>query len=62
MLRYDDIEGNHVITLSLDEKDILALVKQCERALNKSKTAQDQLEGKAGIPTIIPGKDSDDEN
>jgi hypothetical protein len=60
MLRYDDIEGNHVITLSLDEKDIYALMRQCERALSKSKTAKDYLEGKTGLPAIVPGKDSDD--
>ena len=53
LLRFDDPQGNHVLNLAVDETDIKDLVKQCERALAKSKTARDRLEG-ASIPTIMP--------
>jgi hypothetical protein len=57
LLRYDDIEGDHVLSLALDEGDIRSLIQQCERALKKSQTARTHLEAKAGIPAIVPGKD-----
>jgi hypothetical protein len=57
LLRYDDLEGEHLLSLAVDEKDILSLIKQCERALQKSKTVQSQLKDRAQIQTLIPGKD-----
>ncbi len=56
LLRYDNLEGTHVLNLALDEDDIKSLIKQCERSLKKSGTAKALLENKAEIATIIPGK------
>jgi hypothetical protein len=57
MVRYDDVEGEHVLSLSVDERDVKELIKQCERALRKAQTAKAQLEDKAGVKTLVPGKD-----
>jgi hypothetical protein len=57
LLRYDDIEGEHVLSLAVDEKDIKSLIRQCERALKKSQTATTQLNDKAGLKTLVPGKE-----
>ncbi len=56
LIRYDDTEGNHTMSLAVDEDDLRSLVKQCERALTKSETAQAFLEKKAGTPAIVPGR------
>jgi hypothetical protein len=61
MLRYDDTQGDHVLSLSLDEDDIRLLIQQCERAITKSKTAQNELRSRAGIRTIVPGMQENDE-
>jgi hypothetical protein len=57
LVRYDDLEGEHALSLAVDDRDIEALIKQCERALKKAQTAKDQLSFKAGLTTIIPGKE-----
>jgi hypothetical protein len=57
LVRYDDVEGEHELSLAMDERDIELLVKQCDRALKKSQTAKVQLNDKAGLTTLIPGKD-----
>ena len=54
---YDDAEGEHSLSVAVDERDVDLLIKQCERALKKSKTAQAQLKEKAGLDTLIPGAD-----
>lgn len=59
LIRFDDPEGDHVLSLAVDEDDIQSLIRQCERALKKSKTARDRLE-KAGVQTIMPRKDEND--
>jgi len=59
LLRFDDAEGDHVLSLSIDEEDIHGLIKQCERALKKSQTARKQLQEKAGICAIVPGSEED---
>ena len=58
LLRYDDVEGEHVLSLSLDDRDIESLRKQCERALLKAQTAKAQLEEKGLLKTLVPGKGS----
>lgn len=56
-LRYDDVEGEHGLSVALDERDLKALIRQCERALKKSKTTKTQLKDKANLETLIPGAD-----
>lgn len=56
MIRYDDLEGEHALSLAVDDRDIKALIRQCERAFKKSELVKAQLD-KAGLRTLIPGKD-----
>ncbi len=59
LLRYDDTEGDHTLSLSLDEADVRALKDQCERALTKSQTLQTHLNKQPGIAVWVPGKETD---
>jgi hypothetical protein len=56
LIRYDDLEGEHLLSLAVDDRDIRSLIRQCDRALKKSDVAKGQLD-KAGLITLIPGKD-----
>lgn len=60
LLRYDNVEGEHTLSLSVDEKDIRSIQKQCERALAKSATIAGHLEKASGIKPLIPGSDDHD--
>lgn len=57
-LRYDSTEGDHSISVAMDEADIRELKRQCERALLKAQTAQALME-KSEVPTVISGDSSD---
>lgn len=57
LLRYDDIEGEHVLSLAIDEKDIQSLIRQCGRALKKASTAKIQLGDRAKLTTLNPGEE-----
>ncbi|HWL08245.1 MAG TPA: hypothetical protein VNQ76_07570 [Planctomicrobium sp.] len=54
-IRYDSREGDHSISIAMDEADIRELERQCKRALLKAQTAYDLMTTKAEIPTIISG-------
>lgn len=56
LLRYDDLEGQHLLSLAVDDNDLDLLMGQCTRALQKAQTAKIQLDEKAGLKTLIPGK------
>ena len=55
-LRYSSVEGRHELNVAMDESDILHLAEQCERALQKAKTARALMIDKAKIPTAISGE------
>jgi hypothetical protein len=57
-LRYDSTEGDHSISIAMDEADIRELKRQCERALLKAQTARTLMADKAELPTVISGDDS----
>lgn len=59
-LHFDNREGNHSLSIALDEEDVLRLKAQCDRALRKAQLARTVMAGKAEIPTIIAGAKSDD--
>ena len=61
LLSYDDAEGDHVLSLALDNDDITYLKYECERALKKAATAKAQLQKRAGITTIIPGAEENEQ-
>lgn len=58
-LRYDSVDGDHQLSIAMDESDIRELAKQCERALRKAQTARDLMKNKANISTIITGEHED---
>jgi len=59
-LHYDDREGNHSLSVALDEADVRTLKYQCERALHKAELAQRRMQDMARGPTIIAGAANDE--
>ena len=57
-MNYDDAEGNHTLSIAMDERDIRELMCACERAQKKSQGARTFMEG-AQVPTLIAGEDRD---
>jgi hypothetical protein len=58
-LRYDSTEGDHGISIAMDEGDIRELARQCNRALDKAQTAQSLMTNQANVPTVISGDGGD---
>ena len=54
-LRFDNVEGDHELSIAMDKSDIEKLARQCERALRKAHTAHDLMVNTATVPTIISG-------
>ncbi len=59
-LHYDDRQGNHSLSVALDETDVRTLKYQCERALHKAQLAQGRMRDILGVPTIISGETHDE--
>lgn len=59
-LRYFSADGDHELSVSLDNADIETLAKQCRRASVKSKTARNLMAEKGGVQTIVSGETRDD--
>ena len=57
-LRYDSTEGDHSISIAMDESDIRELERQCKRALLKAQTARCLMVDKAEVQTVISGDGS----
>jgi predicted HNH restriction endonuclease len=49
-------EGEHSLTLAVDESDIAQLKLECERALNKGVSARNHMLSPRSVPTIISGE------
>jgi hypothetical protein len=49
-------DGRHELHVAMDESDVQALVEQCERAIQKARTARDLMTDKAKVPTLISGE------
>jgi hypothetical protein len=58
-LHYDNREGNHSLSIALDEADVRTLQGQCERALRKATMTRSRIQD-AGIPTVISGESTDE--
>lgn len=58
-LHYDSRDGNHTLSIALDEADIHGLVKQCERALKKATVAKEMMTEQAHVNTFISGESDD---
>jgi hypothetical protein len=60
-VRYDSAEGDHSLSLAMDQNDIKDLQRQCERALQKATAAQRLMTENAKVKTVISGAgDTDD--
>jgi len=59
-LRYDSADGEHELSIALDESDIRILAAQCDRALTKAATARALLAKKCDLSVIVSGEVSDD--
>lgn len=59
-LKYDSLDGDHSLSIALDEKDILRLQEQCERAIKKAALARERMSNdqSKGVPTLISGGQS----
>ena len=57
-ITYDSADGQHSISLALDNSDVEQLQRQCTRAINKAETARKLLDNRDSveIPAIISGK------
>ncbi len=53
-LHYDNREGEHNLSMALDEVDIRALQHQCDRAIKKAEFSKSAMMD-TGTPTIIAG-------
>lgn len=53
-LYFDNFEGNHSLSIALDENDLQNVKSQCDRALEKARVSK-KLMGKCSVPTIIAG-------
>ena len=51
-LRYDSAGIDHELSLALDSSDLHKLIEDCERALQKEKTAQERICNAASIPSM----------
>jgi hypothetical protein len=59
-LRYDSADGEHELSIALDESDIRILADQCDRALTKATTARAMLVEKCNLSVIVSGEVNDD--
>jgi len=59
-LYYDGADGDYNINLAVDEDDLKALIRACERALRKAQVAKKFVELKSGLSATIAGEESDD--
>ncbi len=56
-LHFDNREGDHSLSVALDEVDIIAIRAQCERALHKARVAKTRMAQDTGLHTVISGDD-----
>jgi hypothetical protein len=59
-LKYDSADGDHELSIALDEADIKSLMRQCERAVKKAATARNLMVEMCNLSVSIPGEVDDD--
>lgn len=57
-LKYDSVEGDHTLSLAMDDADVRKLLDQCERALRKAEVASRTMVRCTGLPIFISGQSS----
>lgn len=58
-LLYDSADGEHELSIALDQSDVKMLADQCNRALKKVATARSHFAQKFDVPAIVPGEAND---
>ena len=58
-LRYDSADGEHEVSIALDESDLKQLVKECERATVKASAAKHFMENSGAVPCRIAGDNNE---
>jgi hypothetical protein len=59
-LRFDSADGEHELSIALDESDVRTLQEQCGRALKKAETACSAIADKLNIPIMRSGEAKND--
>jgi hypothetical protein len=59
-LRFDNVEGDHELSVAMDQRDVEQLALQCDRAMKKARTAQVLMNVEAKVSTVITGERDDD--
>lgn len=54
-LHYDSADGEHELSIALDEADIRTLMVECGRAITKTATAKSLMADKCQIPVALSG-------
>ena len=57
-LRYDNIHGNHDLSIAMNQSDVESLLEECQRSLRKAQITVDIMTNQAHIQTMITGGDA----
>ena len=58
-LKYSNADGEHDLSIALDEEDIETLCEQCQRAIVKAMTARSLMADSCKVPVLISGEAED---
>ncbi len=58
-LHYNSADGEHELSVALDQADVQDLVAQCNRALKKAATSRSLMVDKCGIAVTVSGEAND---
>jgi len=58
-LHYNSSDGEHELSIAVDEGDIRMLIGQCHRAIQKAATARSLMAEKCGIAVTVSGQSDD---
>lgn len=59
-LRYDNVAGDHDLSLAMDQRDVEQLKQECEKALKKGATAKGKM-ASLNVAAFITGERNNDE-
>ncbi len=55
-IRYDSVDGDHELSIAMDDADVRELRESCDRAIQKASTARSLMNDKLQVSTIITGR------
>ena len=56
-LQYDGLDGNHGLSIAMNQVDVESLRAECDRALRKARLAAETMNQQAQVSTFISGSD-----